>query len=305
MRPDLGVELTPFRIAAIYAAIGLAALLFSDVLLVALVDDPVLLRDLQAAKGAIEVLLTASLVYGLVTVYRRANEQKTRDIERARDRFAFLNSLLRHHVLNRMNVVQGQVRSLLETESSDADRLSTIQRQCQSVVDLVENVRALSRPPGRGYDDHPVDLFEVLTDEVAQAMERHPRAEIETAVPRGVHVGADESLAMVFENLLSNAIVHNDADVPVVRVTVEVDDDRVVARVTDNGPGIPADALARFAEADRRGHEELGLHLVRTLVDRYDGEVWLEEGDGGTVAIELPRVEAPERRGGDPVPPGP
>lgn len=77
MPSDLGGQLTPFRIAVIYAGFGIAALLFSDVVLVAFVDDPQLLRELQAAKGAIEVLLTGGLIYLLVSVYRRSNERKT------------------------------------------------------------------------------------------------------------------------------------------------------------------------------------------------------------------------------------
>lgn len=306
MRTDLGVELTPLRIAAIYAVFGIAALLFSDVILVAVVDDPRLLRELQAVKGAVEVLLTAGLIYGLVSAYRRANERKTLDVERARDRFAFLNSLLRHHVLNRMNVIQGHASGLADGGEADTDRVQSIQRQSRAVVDLVENVRALSRPPGRGYDAHPVDLFAVVKEEVVQAMERHPHAEVEMAVPPGVHVAADDSLSMVFENLLHNAVEHNDAEVPGIRVSVETEEDRVVTRVTDNGPGIPADALADPYEADRRGNEGFGLLLVRTLVDRYGGEVWIEEGEGGTVAIALPRAE--ESPGGPltaPVPPGP
>ena len=51
MPSRLGALLTPLRIAAIYLAFGLAALLFSDVLLVSWIDDPARLRDLQAASA--------------------------------------------------------------------------------------------------------------------------------------------------------------------------------------------------------------------------------------------------------------
>ena len=63
----------------------------------------------------------------------------------------------------------------------------------------------------------------------------------------------------------------------------------MTVRVADDGPGIPLDALSGPRERERRGHEGLGLFLVRTLVDRYGGDVRIEsaEGRGGVVVVEL------------------
>lgn len=297
MRARLGMLLSPLRIAVIYLALGAAALVFSDVILVRLVQDPDRLRELQAAKGAVEVGLTALLIFVLVSVHLRATERKTREVERARDRLAFLNSLLRHHVLNRMNVVQGNLDQLAGETQGAGERIETIRDQSAAVVELVENVRALSGPTADGFDPHPVDVVSVLDEVLVRARARHPQATVDGPDSGPVHVEADDSLALVFEQLLDNAVEHNDSTEPSVGVDLDVGPDRVTVTVVDDGPGIPADALSSPPDRERRGHEGLGLYLVRALMDRYGGDVRMahDEGRGGAVSVEF--VRALSRRG--------
>jgi signal transduction histidine kinase len=47
--------------------------------------------------------------------------------------------------------------------------------------------------------------------------------------------------AEVFENLLTNAVQHNDADLPEITVDIEQDERTTTVSVADNGPGIPDD----------------------------------------------------------------
>lgn len=292
MRERLGSLLSPLRIALVYLVLGTLALVFSDVVLVRLVEDPARLRDLQAIKGQVEVVLTALVIYALVATYHRASEETTREVEHARDRLAFLNNLLRHHVLNRMNIVQGHVDRLVEEDAADPERLATIRRQSAAVVGLVENVRALSGPMARGRDRTPVDLSGAVREEVERARGRHPVATIDAAVPDDVTVEADDSLPLVFEELLDNAVEHSGAAESTVSVTVDVEGDRVTVGVGDDGPGVPEAARSGPPEGERRGHEGMGLFLVRTLVERYGGEVRFgtPADGGGLVEVELSRA---------------
>jgi hypothetical protein len=61
---DLNPELSPMRIAGIYAVFGFGALFVSDLLLPRYLSTH-LLAQVQALKGAIEILLTAGLIYVL------------------------------------------------------------------------------------------------------------------------------------------------------------------------------------------------------------------------------------------------
>jgi len=78
-----GSRLTPVRIAVLYATFGLVLLVVSDVVFPWLVADPQLLRELQAVKGAIEVLASAALVYGLVASAQRELHVKERALDGA------------------------------------------------------------------------------------------------------------------------------------------------------------------------------------------------------------------------------
>jgi signal transduction histidine kinase len=104
-------------------------------------------------------------------------------------------------------------------------------------------------------------------------------------------------LQSVFRNLVKNAIEHNDKTVPEVTVSVSERDDTVLARVADNGPGIPDEQRSEIFGKGEKGLESdgtgIGLYLVSTLVDQYGGDVWIEdnEPEGTVFTVELPKLE--------------
>jgi signal transduction histidine kinase len=85
-----------------------------------------------------------------------------------------------------------------------------------------------------------------------------------------------------------------------VRVAVDQDPDGVRVSVADEGIGLPAGALesifdpfGRAANATESGIPGLGLglHIVRSFVERHGGRIWAEsagEGRGTTVSFWLP-----------------
>jgi signal transduction histidine kinase len=71
--------------------------------------------------------------------------------------------------------------------------------------------------------------------------------------------------------------------------------------VSDNGAGIPDEekSIVFYEYFQRSGDNNgkgLGLHIVKSIVDRYDGEVWIEDripGDaarGTRVVIQIPEA---------------
>lgn len=101
------------------------------------------------------------------------------------------------------------------------------------------------------------------------------------------------------ENLVTNAVKYTD-ERGTIRVQSYYDDERVHFIVEDNGVGISADEIAHIFEWGFRArrHSEslvdghgLGLSLVKTVMERHGGEVWVEsqEGLGSRFGLWLPR----------------
>ena len=72
--------------------------------------------------------------------------------------------------------------------------------------------------------------------------------------------------------------------------------------IEDNGPGIPDDMKDKIFNRLQRGETKargmgLGLYLVKSLVDSYNGKVWVEDrvtGDhtkGSRFVVLLPAME--------------
>jgi signal transduction histidine kinase len=112
-------------------------------------------------------------------------------------------------------------------------------------------------------------------------------------------VKADESrLAQVFNNLMDNALKHNQSG-GTVTLSARHEGSSVVLGVADTGPGIPPEHLPhifeRFYRVDKgRGRDAggtgLGLSIVKHIVARHGGTVEAKSrvGQGTTVVVRLP-----------------
>lgn len=96
-----------------------------------------------------------------------------------------------------------------------------------------------------------------------------------------------------FQEALLNVVKHADVDDAV--VSLEVDEDVVVARVRDEGPGFDPATV----RPDRGRHVGLGLLRERARLSGGSLEVESRRGEGTTLTLRLPRpsqVPAPEQR---------
>jgi signal transduction histidine kinase len=103
-------------------------------------------------------------------------------------------------------------------------------------------------------------------------------------------------LNQVWANLIDNAL-DAVADAGRVEVTAKRERQRVVVRVVDNGPGIPAEIRARifdpfFTTKPVGRGTGLGLDIVRRLVSHNDAEIDVESRPGRTeFRVSLPLAE--------------
>jgi len=224
----------------------------------------------------------------------RATERATARAEHAeqqRERLDYVNSLLRHEILNNANVIEGNASILSERhDGTMGDRAGVIRTQSRRMIDVIDDVRVLIEAAEIDPEFEPIRLDELLAAEADDLRESHPEADIDIAVPERTRVRADGLLGRLFANLLSNAVEHNDSDQPHVWVTAERAGETVFVRIRDDGPGVSEEERDRLFDRGGARRHGLGLYLVRTLVERYDGTVELTDtgSDGSTFTVELP-----------------
>lgn len=244
----------------------------------------------------------------VIAVVRDVSDRVAREEElrRQNDRLEFLNSLLRHDVLNGMAVIQGNAEFLAEeleagrtVEVDDDVRrwVDTIEAWSDDIVDLVQRVRAMLdvfTGDTVSVTDR-VDVVDCLEREVERVRSAHPAVEIDCEFPDRAVVRTDEFLPEVLGNVLSNAVTHNDTDGLGIEVSVESDDDTVTVRVADDGTGVPDELKESIfrrgaSGADRPPGSGFGLFFADTMVSEYGGDVRVEDNDphGAVFVVELP-----------------
>ncbi len=111
-------------------------------------------------------------------------------------------------------------------------------------------------------------------------------------------VGVADRIESALRNVIDNAVSFAGEN-GAVRVETAIERELAVVRVTDTGPGIPAEDLPRVFDrfftkrAGDRG-TGLGLALVRAVVEAHGGTVGVTSppGEGATFELKLPRKPA-------------
>ena len=169
-------------------------------------------------------------------------------------------------------------------------------RLSQLAGDLLDISRLDAGLPPRS---EPVELSEVLRSVVAEMEARVAREQRRLAVADGGSaraLGDPGSVARILRILLDNALRHTPSPGEV-RVAYVENGDAVGIAVEDDGPGVPGEdrerIFARFTRGDRAeaGGFGLGLAIGRELARRMDGDLALEDSEGGArFVLSLPRA---------------
>ncbi|USZ78265.1 HAMP domain-containing histidine kinase (plasmid) [Halorussus vallis] len=234
----------------------------------------------------------------------REVEEQAAELDEKRRNLTMLNQVVRHDIRNEMNVVLTWAK-MLDDHVDEAGRegVDYVLDAGENVVDLTQTIGDLTEMLAEGEDIplEPVALAPALRSEIETLRAKDAARESAVTVTGDedlpeVSVLADEMLSSVLVNLLNNAALHSDAENPRVDVSVTVTDESAVVEIADDGPGIPDERKESVFERGERGADSdgtgLGLYLVEKTVDRYGGDVRVEDNDprGAVFRVELPRA---------------
>ncbi len=208
--------------------------------------------------------------------------------------------MVRHDIRNDMGIILGWGELLEEHVGAEGQEyLRKILASGNHIVELTEIARDYveTLTGEKELTVEPTPVRPILETELALRRESFPKAVfvVPEAIPN-IEVIANELLGSVVRNILNNAVQHNDSDTPIVELTCDGREDDVIVRIADNGPGIPDARKESVFGKGEMGLDSpgtgIGLYLVRTLVDQYGGEVWVEDNapTGTVFNVRLPKA---------------
>jgi PAS domain S-box-containing protein len=197
--------------------------------------------------------------------------------------------LMSHDITNMNQALMGYlelVKTMLGPGSSEKELTDISIEIINRSSRMIGNVKKLTEIEAGNAPLKEVNLCTILSEVISEYSEVPGRnVAINASICPTCMVIAGDMLQDVFSNLLDNSIRHS-----VGPVSIDITADRVTRdgheyyqiSVADNGPGISDDlkrkifmsAQELLNKAERRG---LGLYIVRTLINYYRGNVWVED----------------------------
>lgn len=198
------------------------------------------------------------------------------ELRRAEAQSQFLLDLLLHDIGNQLQLIVGGID--LYTPDSPTDTVDSalqyIRSGAERCLELINKTRRAEE--SRTEPLQPADLIQALKIEV-DLIERlyHVKASLDV-VPEHVMVNVDGALSQLIWNLLENAVRHNPRGDRMIWVRGRESGDLFELSIADNGPGLTDSEKEQTIKSGRR-FGGVGLHIVRTLVAKYDGSLRVED----------------------------
>ena len=211
-----------------------------------------------------------------------------------------------HELRTPLTVMRGELEGLAQDGSlhrETRETLGSVLEEVDRLAKIVENLLALSRldagePPAEWVSFDLAELAATTAEQMSLLAE-DKQLRVSFRSEGTVRVQGDRArLKQVVVNLLDNAIKYTPSGGQV-SLNVRPEDGHAVLEVSDNGPGIPADALAhvfkRFYRVDgsrsrEQGGAGLGLSIVKSICTAHGAlvEVRSTPGEGSTFRIRQP-----------------
>ncbi|RUM33378.1 MAG: hypothetical protein DSY33_04555 [Archaeoglobus sp.] len=215
--------------------------------------------------------------YKIVIARDITNLKKTQEkVKEMNEQLKLINSLLRHDINNNITAITTFLEVYKET--GDIEYINKIEKILDNCIELINNIKEVESAL---YEDRGLSCINIknIISKVVDAIKNN-NVYIKVNVD-DCFVVADEFIYSVFENLLNNAVIHNDEDYKMISIESKCYDDYIEIRIADNGPGIPDEVKDevfkkgfKFGSSGRTG---IGLYLVKSLMEKYGGSVELKD----------------------------
>lgn len=248
---------------------------------------------------------------GVVIVMRDITREKA--IEKRRQDFIATAS---HEMRTPIAQIKGYLELLMnpkviELDEKALDYVAKSHHATEHLGELFKNLLEVSKSDAGAQEDHPVAVnINKLIEELIQnhKLQAEPKGlnlyfEVvkDAAVAPDVYVYMDaQNLREVLDNLIGNSVKYTKEGF--VKVMIASNKEVVQIDIVDSGIGIAQEDMQhlfqKFYRADSTDTREiggtgLGLYLVKRIIERNKGKVWVDSapGHGSTFHVQLPVLE--------------
>jgi len=202
--------------------------------------------------------------------------------------------VLRHNLRNDMNIIQGWA-SQLEQLTNGSEAVTRITETATNLIDLSEKMRTMieiEESPDKDLSYDPVPAIEETVSDFERDYEdTHININVET--PANIAIPHEDVIHMPVNNLIENAIKHNDAERKEIDITITSSEETVAIHIQDNASEIPEmekKVIKNQSENPLEHGSGIGLWLTHWGVYQADGQIQFsfDESSGNTVTLVYP-----------------
>jgi signal transduction histidine kinase len=263
------------------------------------------LFSIENRLSSVIILLTLGYVLHRSRQYTMALHQRAVELDQANRDLESFNYSVSHDLKNPLAVIRGFSRLLYDTTSAKLDKeecewLARIVAESERMSEIMADLLRLASLGTQKLRRETVDLSQLARDSLAAVRGRSPHPAGDFIVQSQMVARADAGLLrLLFDNLIGNALKFS-ANVahPRVEIGSYQQQEGTVFFVRDNGVGFDPSTAQRLFEPFVRLHTQrefvgtgIGLSIVRKIVERHDGRIWVQAqpGQGATFYFTLGR----------------
>ncbi|MFW5946474.1 MAG: ATP-binding protein [Candidatus Natronoplasma sp.] len=216
------------------------------------------------------------------------NEEK----DSVEEREEFLNSLLRHDLMNKIRLMRGDLQILkyeYDLPEGVEDRLDLVERRVKNSIDLMKKIKT-----HRKAHEEKIKAIDFVTPlwDALKSMEdllEDTELDIKMDSDDNYTVKAGPLLKEVFSNLIENAVKYSDGDK--IRISTKESDAGLICSVEDSGGGIPDLEKTKIFQkgytTNREASMGLGLFLVKKILEVYNGSIEVKDSKLGGARFDV------------------
>lgn len=262
----------------------------------------------SAKKQMLDLLLSvyeAAVQQNDELVKAQAELQKlNEDLQAANDELDSFARTVSHDLRSPLNIILGYIDLIMYEKGRELDEetleyLTNMTKSARSMANLIEDLLNFARAGKAAIQREMFNLSEKCERIISEMKMRDTSRRIEFVVQQNIMVDADTHLLhVVLENLLNNAWKYTSRTAAAhVRIGTEIQDNKTVIYISDNGDGFHQKDAHKLFDAFQRLHHSsefpgtgIGLATVKRIIEKHGGTIWAngEKGTGATFYFTLP-----------------